>query len=178
MTKRIVIRAPVADDAAEFLAACHRSRVLHASWVGTVKTPEEFQAWLARMAPPVNYPFLICRADTGGMVGVVNISNIVCGSFHSGYLGYYAFAGNERQGLMREGLQAVVRHAFKTLKLHRLEANIQPANKPSLKLVKACGFRKEGFSPRYLKIFGRWRDHERWAILADAKGVTTAGAQR
>ena len=68
--------------------------------------------------------------------------------------------------LMREGLALVVRHAFKTLKLHRLEANIQPQNAPSLALAKACGFRREGFSPLYLKIGGRWRDHERWAIVA------------
>ncbi|HET9205437.1 MAG TPA: GNAT family protein, partial [Burkholderiaceae bacterium] len=73
---------------------------------------------------------------------------------------------HERQGLMREGLQAVVRHAFTQLKLHRLEANIQPGNVASIALVQACGFSKEGYSPRYLKIAGRWRDHERWAIVA------------
>ena len=72
----------------------------------------------------------------------------------------------EGQGLMREGLQAAVRDAFRSLKLHRLEANIQPANAASIALVRACGFSKEGYSPRYLKIGGRWRDHERWAILA------------
>jgi ribosomal-protein-alanine N-acetyltransferase len=67
---------------------------------------------------------------------------------------------------MREGLQSVLKHAFRTLKLHRLEANIQPANAASIALVRACGFRKEGFSPKYLKVYGRWRDHERWAVLA------------
>jgi ribosomal-protein-alanine N-acetyltransferase len=67
---------------------------------------------------------------------------------------------------MREGLQQVVRLAFTTLKLHRLEANIQPENLRSVSLARACGFKKEGYSPRYLKIRGRWRDHERWAILA------------
>jgi [ribosomal protein S5]-alanine N-acetyltransferase len=67
---------------------------------------------------------------------------------------------------MREGLNAVVRHAFKNMKLHRLEANIQPNNLRSIRLVQACGFSQEGFAPRYLKIGGRWRDHERWAILA------------
>ncbi|MET0167931.1 MAG: GNAT family protein, partial [Vicinamibacterales bacterium] len=63
-------------------------------------------------------------------------------------------------------LHAVIRHAFLSLKLHRLEANIQPGNTKSIALVRACGFAKEGYSLRYLKIGGRWRDHERWAILA------------
>ena len=88
------------------------------------------------------------------------------GVFLSGDLGYYAFAGHERQGLMHEGVSRVVRHAFGPLKLHRLEANIQPANLASIALVRSCGFTREGYSPRYLKLRGRWRDHERWARLA------------
>jgi [ribosomal protein S5]-alanine N-acetyltransferase len=31
-------------------------------------------------------------------------------------------------------------------------------------LSEGLAFRKEGFSLRYLKVAGRWRDHERWAI--------------
>ncbi len=100
------------------------------------------------------------------MVGVVNITNIVLGKFCSAHLGYYVFAGFERQGFMREGLQAAVRYAFTKLKLHRLEANIQPDNHASIALVKSCGFTKEGYSPRYLQIGGQWRDHERWAVVA------------
>jgi ribosomal-protein-alanine N-acetyltransferase len=59
----------------------------------------------------------------------------------------------------------MLRYAFKQLKLHRVEANIQPENVASIALVKRAGFVNEGYSRRYLKIGGQWRDHERWAIL-------------
>ena len=68
---------------------------------------------------------------------------------------------------MAEGLALLLRHAFRELKLHRLEANIQPGNLASIELARRCGFRLEGFSPRYLKVGGRWRDHERWAITRE-----------
>ena len=98
---------------------------------------------------------------------MININNIIHGQFRSGFLGYYAFADFAKQGLMREGMRLVLRHAFKKLKLHRLEANIQPTNRRSIALARDCGFTKEGYSRRYLKIGGKWRDHERWAILAE-----------
>lgn len=88
-------------------------------------------------------------------------------SFRSAYLGYYVGARFSNQRFMTEALQLVLRYAFQRLKLHRLEANIQPGNQASISLVRRAGFVREGFSRKYLKIDGRWRDHERWAILAE-----------
>jgi ribosomal-protein-alanine N-acetyltransferase len=119
-----------------------------------------------RMLPPANHAFLVGHPSDQAITGVINLTDVVRGQFQSGYPGYYAFAGYEGQGYMKAGLSAVIRHAFKVLRLHRLEAYIQPGNVVSLARVRACGFRREGYSPRYLKINGRWRDHERWAILA------------
>jgi [ribosomal protein S5]-alanine N-acetyltransferase len=166
MRRRIALRGPAPSDEPAFLAAVKRSRALHRPWVAPPATPEAFARYLAAMTQPSNIAFLVCRRDTHELVGVVNITQMVQGAFRSGYLGYYAFAGHERQGLMREALSAVVREAFGRLRLHRLEANIQPGNTASLALARACGFSREGYSPRYLKIGGRWRDHERWARVA------------
>jgi RimJ/RimL family protein N-acetyltransferase len=71
---------------------------------------------------------------------------------------------------VKRGLQAVLTDVFRVHQLHRLEANIQPDNETSRHLARALGFRFEGFSPRYLKVAGRWRDHERWALTADEWG--------
>jgi [ribosomal protein S5]-alanine N-acetyltransferase len=107
------------------------------------------------------------RTEDGELAGVFNVSEIVHGSFRSGYLGYYAFQPWHHRGYMKRGLRAVLDEVFGRNRLHRLEANIQPGNESSRRLVQGAGFRLEGFSPRYLKVAGRWRDHERWAITAE-----------
>ena len=68
---------------------------------------------------------------------------------------------------MTEAVRLAAAHAFGVLGLHRLEANIQPGNLRSIALAKRLGFRLEEFSPCCLRIGGEWRDHERWALLAD-----------
>mgnify|MGYP006778483145 FL=1 len=115
---------------------------------------------------PIAYGYAI-RSPDGALAGVINLNGIVRGLFQNAYLGYYAFAPHTNRGYMGEALAQVLRVAFVRHKLHRVEANIQPDNLASLALVKRAGFRLEGYSPRYLKIGGRWRDHERWAITVE-----------
>jgi ribosomal-protein-alanine N-acetyltransferase len=165
--RRVFLRPPVEEDGAEFLDLMRRSRRLHRPWV---KPPLDEAAWAAYLAGtrrPTNRGLLVRLQEGGGIAGVFNLSEIVRGIFQSAYLGYYAAAPRAGRGYMTEGLHLVLRHAFSQLKLHRLEANIQPGNRASIALVERCGFRREGYSPRYLKIGGRWRDHERWAITRE-----------
>jgi [ribosomal protein S5]-alanine N-acetyltransferase len=164
---RVLIRTPRRSDEAHFLDCVRRSRSLHRPWVIAPSTSEKFRDYLGRVNTPTHVGFLVCLRDTGDLAGVVNLSEIVRGCFLSAYLGYYAFTPHAGQGAMREGLGLVIAWAFRELRLHRLEANIQPANLASINLVRRLGFRKEGLSPRYLKIGSRWQDHERWAILAE-----------
>jgi ribosomal-protein-alanine N-acetyltransferase len=171
VTSRIALRPLTAADGDAFVAASLASRRLHRPWVAPPCDAEAFARHLARFDSRVHWAFVVCLRGTGELAGAIELTNVVRGVFQSGYLGYYAFAGFEGRGLMTQGLQAVVRHAFGTLGLHRLEANIQPANAASIALVRRCGFAREGYSPAYLKLGGRWRDHERWARV---RGQTRA----
>jgi len=163
----VVLSEPSPADAAEFIDAVRASAPLHAPWLGLPGTPELFAAYLERAVRDDQASYLIRHRACGGLVGVVNVNNIVRGGLQSGYLGYGAFASHAGRGLMTEGLRAVLRSVFGDVGLHRVEANIQPANSRSLAIVRRLGFRQEGFSPRYLHIDGAWRDHERWALLAE-----------
>jgi [ribosomal protein S5]-alanine N-acetyltransferase len=164
---RVYLRRLRPTDAEAFLQAVRRSRRVHQNWVKPPRTRLEYLRYLKRLSAPDHCGFVVLEKKTGHFVGVININNIIPGNFQNGFLGYYAFAGFERQGLMREAMKLVVMHAFKDLKLHRLEANIQPGNGRSIALAQNCGFVKEGYSCHYLKVAGKWRDHERWAILAE-----------
>lgn len=150
----------------EFLAAARRSRELHGNWVSPPATSPQYRDYIRRSRRDDFIAHLVCTAE-GDLAGVINISEIVRGKFQSGYLGFYAFEPHAGHGIMRAGMALVVTQAFRRRRLHRLEANIQPDNERSIALMKGLGFRLEGRSPRYLKIVGRWRDHERWALTAE-----------
>jgi ribosomal-protein-alanine N-acetyltransferase len=166
--RRVIIRPPAPEDCAAFISAVRRSRALHGSWVAPKgKTRKEFLAYLKRFSSGHHHGFLVIHRDSGAIAGVININDVIRGAFQSASLGYYAFAPHAGRGLMREGMLLVLTHAFRNLKLHRLEANIQPENRSSIALARKCGFVREGLSRRMLKLRGRWRDHERWALLAE-----------
>lgn len=163
----VELTTPGLRHASTFLEAVRRSRSLHKGLVSPPADLDSYSAYVKSLRRENRLGFLVMPADSSDIIGVINVSEIVRGSFQSGYLGYYAFLPHAGRGLMFEGMSKVIGHCFDTLKLHRLEANIQPENARSIALVKGLGFRMEGFSPRYLKVCGKWKDHERWAILSE-----------
>lgn len=164
---RVVLRAPHVEDREAFLAATRASRAFHRPWVAPPTTREAFEAYLQRNERDDFEALLACERESGHLIGAFNLSQIFRGGFQNAYLGYWAVHGFQGRGLMSEALQLVLAYTFRALKLHRVEANIQPDNAASKALAERAGFRLEGFSPRYLKVAGRWRDHERWAVCRE-----------
>lgn len=159
---QIIIREPTIEDMEIFIAAIKNSQVLHYPWVKSPISYEEFEEYIQRYKQENQKSFLVCDRDK--IIGVFNINEIVRGLFQSAYLGFYAVADFTGKGYMSAGLKLVLNEIFNELKLHRIEANIQPENVRSIQFIKRNGFRYEGFSPRYLKINNQWCGHEHWAM--------------
>ncbi len=170
---RTFLQAPQAADEKPFLAAMRDSIGLHHPWISAPKDHKGWRRYMTRLERKTEAGFLVKRLGDGAICGVVNLNIITFDALRSAYTSYFGVAGLEEKGYMKEGLTLLVRYAFDELKLHRLEANIQPQNLTSIALAKSVGFRYEGYSPRYLKINGEWCDHERWAILADQDQYTS-----
>jgi ribosomal-protein-alanine N-acetyltransferase len=167
MAARVRLAEPASGDRREFIDLVEASVELHRPWTYPPADAASYRRLLERNHADNFYALLARRTEDDAIVGLFEFSEVVRGSFQNAYLGYWVGGPFAGQGYMREGMAQALRFAFSDLRLHRVEANIQPANKRSLALARKSGFRREGFSPRYLKIGGRWRDHERWAILSD-----------
>jgi ribosomal-protein-alanine N-acetyltransferase len=169
------LRRVAAGDQDEFLRLARASVDLHHPWYTMPTTPREFGIYLTRFSQATAEGLLVRVRDGGALAGVITIDSIVRGRFQSASLSYAAFAPSAGRGYMSEGLGLVLRYAFLQLRLHRLEASIQPDNQASLALVRRLGFRREGYSPDMLFIDGAWRDHERWAITREMTDFPPVG---
>jgi [ribosomal protein S5]-alanine N-acetyltransferase len=167
MSLRVFIRKPTEENCQELVSLHQRSKKLHFPWTSPPLTEEECRTYISRCQNDDFEGLLICHSTDHKIVGVANLSQIFYRAFQNAYLGYYVDVNFAGQGLMSEGIHLAINHAFDTLGLHRVEANIQPENTNSINLVERLGFTKEGFSRRYLKINGEWRDHERWALTVE-----------
>lgn len=143
------------------------SQRFHRPWATAPTDDERFSAYLVDAGRDDFEAMLVCRGEDDAILGFFNLSHIIRGFLQSAFLGYAVGQPHSGQGYMREGLKLVLRRAFSELRLHRVEVNIQPENHASLALARGAEFSREGFSRRYLKIGGRWRDHERWALLVE-----------
>ncbi|MEO7448825.1 MAG: GNAT family protein [Humibacillus sp.] len=173
--ERVLVRPPTPADETAYAEAVTLSTRRLADFA--IPDPTNLPAVLAAQSPTYR-TFMLLARDPGrahGLVGRINVANVVGGAFRSATVGYDAYDPYAGLGLFAEGLSLTLDLVFGDeplgMGLHRVEANIQTANTRSAGLVRSLGFAHEGFSRAFLHLPGTdgrraWRDHERYALLA------------
>ncbi len=113
------------------------------------------------------YPFFIFDSGDDNLLGGITLSNVRRGVSQTGSIGYWMGRPHACKGHMTSALHALVPFIFDTLKLHRIEAACLPHNTASIGLLLKCGFEREGYASRYLKINGAWQDHVLFGLLSE-----------
>lgn len=175
----ILLRPLRSEDSEEYSSVRALNRHWLSPWDATSPVPAtaprtfddlvdlyQEDALAGRMIP------LVIETD-GRLVGQVNVSNIVMGSFRSCTVGYWVAQSVAGKGIVPTALALVGDHALQELGLHRIEVNIRPENAASLAVVRKLGFRDEGLRARILHIDGDWRDHRTFALTTEDLGGTT-----
>lgn len=182
--ERVTLRMPVSRDYHEWATLRAESRSFLVPWEPSW-APDELDrsAWRVRLAryqddnvQGTSAAFFIYENAGDKLVGGITLGNIRYGVAQTGHIGYWIGERYAGQGLMLDAVRLLARHAFDTLRLHRIEAACIPENTRSVRVLEKAGFRREGLLRSYLRINGEWHDHYLYALIADdPQAVITKG---
>ncbi|KYG60984.1 ribosomal-protein-alanine acetyltransferase [Bdellovibrio bacteriovorus] len=167
ITKRLIIRPLELHDYENWEQAYSCQRPVQNEWDTTnwkeseltlAKFKETLKNEKKLRAQDKYYNFGVFRKDDGVLIGQVALMDVSRGVFNNAYLGYRIFNNHWGQGYAQEACKAAIHIAFKNIKLHRIEAGIEPKNKRSIRVAKALGLRKEGLSKKRLLFNKKWVD--------------------
>ncbi len=171
--ERVYLREPEIGDFKEWADVRQRSRAYLEKWEPTWAADEfsrfafrqRIRVYAQRARDDEGYAFFIFDKQSNQLLGGLTLSHVRRGVSQSATLGYWIgeeFAG---RGLMKDAIRALLAVAAARFSLHRLEAACLAHNERSRHLLLACGFEPEGFAKSYVKIFGRWQDHQLFGLV-------------
>ncbi|WP_411266139.1 GNAT family N-acetyltransferase [Arthrobacter sp. NamB2] len=175
----LVLRPIRHRDKAAWTALRHRNARWLAPWEASNPDPEGFlptyhqmvRSLTAQARAGTALPFLILEQQPGSgherLVGQLTVSGITWGSAMTATLGYWVDSERAGRGIAPTAVALATDYCFGDLGLHRMEINIRPENRASLRVVEKLHFRDEGLRPRYLHIAGQWADHRSFALTAE-----------
>ena len=163
-TRRLVLRPTRMSDAAALLPLFMDQETMRYWSHSPIAHTAEMEGIIARNLPPQNRAesSFVLTLDGGRAFGCINIHNEDEGMAGLGYITDKAFWG---QGYTSEAVQAVIRHAFDTLKLNRLWLEMDPGNAGSARVAAKCGFTPEGVQRKSYLMNGTYFDTANFGLL-------------
>jgi RimJ/RimL family protein N-acetyltransferase len=168
LTDRLTLRPTTADLGPALAEAKNRSLPELRKWMAwaidedptsTLEFARKAElAWATGMAH--NF-CLIHEGEVAGNVGLDLINPVLA----SAMLGYWIRSDLAGRGLMTEGAGAVVKHAFETARLHRIELHAALDNYGSIRVAEKLGFQRGGILRDATYADGAWMDVYAYDLL-------------
>jgi RimJ/RimL family protein N-acetyltransferase len=117
-----------------------------------------------RLADSSKTAYFIIQKKDGTSIGLIACFGQSSGSIT---IGYAIRPSEHGKGYGTEALQLMVDYLFLAKEIHRVQANTDPENKASQRILEKVGFRKEGVSRKSSFVRGQWRDEYRYCILRE-----------
>ena len=171
--EQVYLREPELADFEDWANIRQRSRAYLEKWEPTWSADEfsrfafrqRIRIYAQRARDDEGYAFFIFNKETNQLVGGLTLSHVRRGVSQSATVGYWIGEQFSGKGLMKDSLSTLLAVAGPRFGFHRLEAACLPHNERSKHLLLSCGFELEGFAKSYVKIAGRWEDHQLFGLV-------------
>jgi [ribosomal protein S5]-alanine N-acetyltransferase len=168
-TKRLVLRKISMNDAPELFFMRTDERVMRYIDKPRAKSIEESITFI-KMVHELEMnnnaiTWAITFREDPKLIGTVCLWNLKKEHFRA-ELGYALHPDLHQQGIMNEVLEAVINYGFDQMGLHSMEANVNPANEASIKLLEKNKFRREAYFKENYFYEGKFLDTAIYSLLA------------
>jgi ribosomal-protein-alanine N-acetyltransferase len=173
-TRRLTLRRMTPEDAAFYLGLFSDRDVVELT---SFEAPRGIEGATEELLEYCVQPFEenkgirwgIERNEVPGLIGTIGYHHWVKEAFRAS-VGYDLVASSRRQGFMTEALSEVLRFGFMEMRLNKVEAHVNPGNKPSIRLLQKLGFIQEGVMRCDTFFHARFMDKICFGLLATEWG--------
>lgn len=113
-------------------------------WIDPSEALEFVESVHRCFAQQTLFEWAVVRALDEALIGTCTLANIDS-DHHRAEIGFMLRPDCWGQGYMAEAVETLLTFAFQSMNLHRIEADVDPRNAPSLRLLNRFGFKREGY---------------------------------
>jgi len=168
-THRLLLREIVDEDAAQIFFLRSDKQVLQFLDRDPAQSIAEAKEWIQTIRQGIdNNEYIAWAISLKGdkkLIGTITLWNLKKEHYRS-EIGYALHPAHQGQGLMQEAMDTVLHYGFKTMKLHSVEANVNPNNAPSIKLLERNNFIREAYHKENYYYNGKFLDSAIYSLIS------------
>jgi ribosomal-protein-alanine N-acetyltransferase len=168
VSQRLILRQVMVEDVNEIFFLRSDKEVLKFLDRPPAKSVEEAKQFIDKLkvleANQEGITWAIALKEDVKLVGTISYWNIFKEHYRA-EIGYVLHPGFQGKGIMQEAISAVLEYGFTTMNIHSVEANVNPYNHASIKLLERNQFKREGYFKENYYFNGQFLDSAIYSLL-------------